>query len=301
MDNPLTEPDASGAIIAYANDYQFKPGERIRYPQVHSRMFLWNIRGRGSVSVNGRRHLPGPGEYLFTPWKHEIAYEADERDPFKIGAVHLIPCQKPGSRVEYRVSHHPGQRPQALAGRSDAAWPGIPALLHGRLDEGPLERLVSCIVAVFHRDFPGRHHEPTQRDLARLLVRELWQAARLGPVSEGALPRALRVIRLHLREHPGEPVSIASMAQRAACSPATVHRLFRQFLKVSPHEYVSGLRMREARRLLRTTTLAVRRIGERVGFSDAFHFSRFFKQREGVSPRGLPTEPFAPLSHQREK
>jgi len=283
MDNPLTEP--AHALIAYANDYQFRPGERITYSEVHSRMFLWNQRGRGSVAINGQRYDLEPAEYLFTPWKHGIAYEADGREPFQLGGIHLIPWQKPGSPVVYQVSHYPGQRPAATVDRADAPWPGMPPLLHGRLDEGPLEKLASYIVSVFHRESLHQHDEPTQRSFARLLARELQRAAQLGPVSDKALPRALRAARLHLHEHPGEPMTIAALAQRAACSPATLHRLFQRFFRLTPHEYLSRLRMRKARHLLRTTPLPVWQIGEQVGFGDPFHFSRFFKAREGLSPR----------------
>jgi hypothetical protein len=36
--------------------------------------------------------------------------------------------------------------------------------------------------------------------------------------------------------------------------------------------------------LLRTTTLTVREVGERVGLNDPFHFSRFFKKETSESP-----------------
>ncbi|MBL8993333.1 MAG: helix-turn-helix transcriptional regulator [Spirochaetia bacterium] len=65
------------------------------------------------------------------------------------------------------------------------------------------------------------------------------------------------------------------------------HSLRRDFKKMTgfaPTEYWIELKVREARQRLASTDESVGRIGERVGFEDAYYFSRVFKKRTGMSP-----------------
>ena len=50
------------------------------------------------------------------------------------------------------------------------------------------------------------------------------------------------------------------------------------------NDYLSGLRMEQARRLLEITDLKLQDIVLRVGYVDAASFSRKFKALEGESP-----------------
>lgn len=75
------------------------------------------------------------------------------------------------------------------------------------------------------------------------------------------------------------------LASAGGCSTAGVHRQFQSFEAMPPGRWLARLRVQRSAFLLRTTTLAVREVGEQVGFEDPFHFSRFFKRGMGESPR----------------
>ncbi|MNG41143.1 HTH-type transcriptional activator Btr [compost metagenome] len=51
-----------------------------------------------------------------------------------------------------------------------------------------------------------------------------------------------------------------------------------------PGEYISAVRHREARKLLRETELSVEEVGGRIGYPDTHYFSRIFRRHEGISP-----------------
>jgi AraC family transcriptional activator of pobA len=63
-------------------------------------------------------------------------------------------------------------------------------------------------------------------------------------------------------------------------------------LHLSPVRQLIGARvLAEARHLLGTTGLTVAEVGYALGFEDASHFGRFFRQHAGCSPRAYRQNP----------
>ena len=87
-----------------------------------------------------------------------------------------------------------------------------------------------------------------------------------------------------MQEHYREPVSVDDIAASAALSKYHFSRLFREKTGVSPHEYLSSLRLQHARKLILETSLSVEDIASRCGFSTASHFIRAFKKEMEFTP-----------------
>ena len=122
--------------------------------------------------------------------------------------------------------------------------------------------------------------------LAILLVEEMTQSAQRQTRSDGLAPTiTLQRIQAYAQTHITRQLSMEELAGAANCSEASVYRLFREHVHTTPGRWLTRLRMERAANLLRTSTLAVSEIGERVGYADPFHFSRVFKRERGVSPR----------------
>ena len=67
-------------------------------------------------------------------------------------------------------------------------------------------------------------------------------------------------------------------------SPKTLARIFKGFNYVTPSLIIQGRIMMEAKRLFYYTTLSVKEIAYELGFTDAGHFSRFFKNATNINP-----------------
>lgn len=78
--------------------------------------------------------------------------------------------------------------------------------------------------------------------------------------------------------------SIDQLSRELNVSRAYLTSKFSSEMGLSPMQYLVNLRMSRARYLLLTSELPVSKIGESVGFKDAFYFSRFFKKNDGMSP-----------------
>ena len=62
-------------------------------------------------------------------------------------------------------------------------------------------------------------------------------------------------------------------------------RRFKELLEMSFFDYLTRLRMRNARTLLATSTLPVPMIAERVGYQSDLSFVKAFKKLHGMTPR----------------
>lgn len=91
--------------------------------------------------------------------------------------------------------------------------------------------------------------------------------------------------RLRIIECVDQPLCMQELAREFHLSYAHFRRLFKIYTGFAPNHYHLELRLNRAKDLLRNTNLPVKRICTMLGFSDPFHFSRFFKRRMGLSPR----------------
>ena len=81
-----------------------------------------------------------------------------------------------------------------------------------------------------------------------------------------------------------EKRSVGEYAAMCHMSESRFEHVFKEATGISPLEYILGIRIERAKRLLETTDLRNQQIAEEVGFCDANYFSRAFKKRVGMSP-----------------
>ena len=67
-------------------------------------------------------------------------------------------------------------------------------------------------------------------------------------------------------------------------APTYFSRIFKQGQGCTFIEYLTRIRLEEAKRLLRTTTLPVAAIGYAVGYQGANYLAEIFKASEGMTP-----------------
>lgn len=78
--------------------------------------------------------------------------------------------------------------------------------------------------------------------------------------------------------------TVAEYAELLFKSPKTLSNFFAKHNKRSPLQTIQDRILLEARRLLAYTELPVKEVAYEIGFDSVQTFSRFFKNKEGVSP-----------------
>ncbi|CAN7254770.1 AraC family transcriptional regulator [Paenibacillus sp. LjRoot56] len=82
----------------------------------------------------------------------------------------------------------------------------------------------------------------------------------------------------------GEEASVAGIAAELNMSRSQCSKLFSKVYGLSPRQYVSQLKLKQAKELLVTTHLSMNLIADKLGFQSASHFSRQFRRWTGQSP-----------------
>lgn len=95
----------------------------------------------------------------------------------------------------------------------------------------------------------------------------------------------------YIHEHIDEPLSLSQLAQHAKYSPSHFLRVFKQKTGLTPHHYVSSLKMQRAKALLLNTDLTVRDIGLEIGQQSLGTFTTRFTERVGMTPSQFRKSP----------
>ncbi len=104
-----------------------------------------------------------------------------------------------------------------------------------------------------------------------------------APRSSEAYSEIFSDLRKEMKYSPQNNWSIADAALRTGLSGSHFQRLYKKHFGVSFNEELISFRMERAKYLLKNTSLAVQRIAEECGYTNAAHFMRQFKERENMS------------------
>ena len=148
-------------------------------------------------------------------------------------------------------------------------------------------RTLEHLSAEYMSAAPGS--ELTVNKLTEVLLVQLLRAD-FGRGNEIGIVAALRDKRLAraltaIHNEPGKPWTMESAAEEASMSRSGFARLFKEMLDTSFFDYLTRLRMRNARELLATTNLAVPMVAEKIGYQSDLSFVKAFKKLHEVTPR----------------
>lgn len=87
-----------------------------------------------------------------------------------------------------------------------------------------------------------------------------------------------------LEAHFSQSVQISDLADLVNLTSRTLNRRFKQATEQNPLEYLQGLRVEAAKKLLEKSHDSAQRIVSHVGYDDLSSFTRLFKKHTGLSP-----------------
>lgn len=120
----------------------------------------------------------------------------------------------------------------------------------------------------------------SERQMVLLLVQLLQE--RYGEKPD--LDRRIAAARHFLDSHFQRRITLQDVATAAHLSVRQLNELFKRQVGITPHQYLTELRMQQALQLLEQSRLSIQQIAERVGYSTLASFSARFAQHFGKPP-----------------
>lgn len=206
---------------------------------------------------------------------------------FHPGSIIIIPPNVPHqshSGGEYMEIFIQADQPIPLAGNSNR---DVIVL------EDDEENAVSTLMKMMlYRYIKGEKNDPTLSlmfDLVIQLLSEKCAALQRDPVVE----EVCRLLALHYND---PQLSVSALLETTGYNKDHIRRRFISVRGVTPSEYLTQLRIKHAKRLLKRKNelqLSVADIGEMCGYYDPHYFSRIFKKETGVPPEKFASQPEA--------
>ena len=109
----------------------------------------------------------------------------------------------------------------------------------------------------------------------------LFASAGSGSAPSDGVARA----RAFMEEHYMEKISMERIAEASRFSSSHLFRVFREETGLTPHAYLTNVRMNHAIKMLLNTPYSVEEIAEYCAFCSSANFIRAFRQSTGTTPR----------------
>lgn len=284
--------------VCRAGFLQFSGNRTFTNPCVQSRGVFWCKSGKGTFTVNGDEFPLQAQDLYLLPWNRRISYHPDKSDPMFTGHVHLVPYYRPGSAWVPKVPHQKGDEGFNSPDRRDVPLPGLEGVVHFRINAGDnIALLLNYTIRCFIRSRGSSETEA--RHLGGLLMEELARLKQADKPTTLDYPEELLRMVAHVEARYMRCITVSELADMIGRSRSHVLKLFRLHIGVSAKQYIIDRQLKQACELLLSTTKSIAEIGQAVGISDPYHFSKLFRRHIHVSPSAFRAN-HGPISHYLE-
>ncbi len=236
--------------------YCWGPGVRDHY------LLHYVTAGRGTVTAPEGTHALGEGAMFLIRPDEMVSYAADTADPWAYCWVGFNGLD--AGALLMRTDFTPNRR-----------------VLHFGDGETPRTLLLSI-----YESRGGKTHE-VLRMTGRLYA---FLAFLVESAADDERPR-YQPGQEHVRRacqfiagNFASPITIRDVATHAGVCRSRLYRAFQENMEISPAQYLTRFRMRQACLLLTKTDLSVKAVAFSVGFEDPLYFSRRFHEVVGCAP-----------------
>lgn len=260
----------------------------------------WHGRPHGAVVLGAHAH-----DFLVLLYVEEgtDVLRVDGRDwPVDAGDAFVI---APGAVVTARADQYGDARVWAVFFPADAvdpdaaaplvSWRAHPLLAAfgghrrggGQRLHVPVDERASWIAHLHDLDDELRGRRDGYADAVRAhLTLLLVRLARLqpGPVEDPGVEPLLAAVLDVVETRFHEPISLRDVASAVGLTPGHVTTVVGRRTGRTVQQWITERRMREARRLLAGSDLAIAEVGRRVGYRETGYFVRRFRTEHGVPP-----------------
>lgn len=91
--------------------------------------------------------------------------------------------------------------------------------------------------------------------------------------------------KIYIDEHFQETIDLEQISQKAFFSRFHFHRIFTKVYKITPHQYLTKIRLEAAKKMLEIESISITEVCNYIGFESLGSFSSLFRKKSGYSPQ----------------
>ena len=236
--------------------YQWGPGIRDHY------LIHYIISGRGIYQVNGQQYQLSAGDCFLVYPNTEVIYQADETDPW-----------------EYAWVGFAGSDAAMILKATDFSTL-VPVITHIPFGH-EIHRQFLHIYDAHGNEFNHAVEMTGRLYTALAIFMHHAQDKTLTNSAQSYVQKSIEYISANY----SYPITVEDIAHYVGLSRSHLFRSFESTLSMSPKEYLTDFRIREASYLLEHSDLSITAIANSVGFDNSLYFSKTFHKAKGISPK----------------
>ena len=257
---------ASFLYVQETGDFRSKKGYYTTREGLDSYLLKLTLSGQGILEYGGETHTVQSGDFFWIQCSRRQHYYTDPN----IGKWHTIWVHFRGANAEayYQAFLQAHQNPPIghLPARTEAT------------------KIIRQLLDFYEKGGSDLYTDLQASALLTTLLAGCIHAAS-NQDSSSTIPRVLQELREYLDTAYGEHISLDSLAARFSVSKYHLQRSFKRCFGQTPADYLTAVRMANAKRLLRTTDRSINDVAAAVGFETASHFISAFRKREEITPQ----------------
>ena len=117
-----------------------------------------------------------------------------------------------------------------------------------------------------------------------IAIKEADSIAARKKTTRHELYKRLSVAKDYIRSCYYQEITLEQLAANCYLNTFYLLREFKKFYHITPHQYLTKVRLHEAEKLILRSTMQIAHIAHEVGFEDASSFTRLFRKQYGASP-----------------
>lgn len=150
---------------------------------------------------------------------------------------------------------------------------------------GVHEEILDSFLRIFERieKEPPGFQQIASGEIIKLLG-QLVTFEKQKEFSGKAIGRIIEKARFAMRNEADNSFDLEKFTAENNIGYSFFRRMFKNFTGIPPRQYFLQLKLMRAKELLQGTDKSIKEISYQLGFESIYYFSRFFKQKTGMSP-----------------